>query len=60
MFKDFHFVGWQECNTQAPSSTNASSFGWQQHQRPPAPTTAASTITTTQEIYDFQHEAQKL
>jgi hypothetical protein len=27
LFKDLHFVGWQECNTQAPSNTNASSLG---------------------------------
>jgi len=26
LFKDLHFVGWHECNTQAPSSTNASSL----------------------------------
>jgi hypothetical protein len=44
---------WQECNTQALSSTNASSLGWQQNQRPPAPATVAAkiaTVSTTQEF----------
>jgi hypothetical protein len=48
---------WQECNTQALSSTNASSFGWQQNQRPSAPAIVAAkiaTITTTQEFSSKQ------
>jgi hypothetical protein len=54
---------WQECNmqalsnTQALSSTNASSLGWQQNQHPPAPATVAAkiaTATTTQEFSNKQ------
>jgi hypothetical protein len=57
LFKDLHFVGWQECNTQAP----ANSLQYQRklprvtatHQHPPAPATVAPTIATatiTQEL----------